>query len=139
MEVPSLGEFAAKDWPKPEKGFASMIRNIDRDMGKLFARLKELGIDDNTIVFFSSDNGPHQEGGHQMPFFDSNGDLLGMKRDLYEGTLRSSRRFAGLCSASMVSREVRPSLVVGVRALDRVQLRYRISNAGIQAFVSRRR
>jgi arylsulfatase A-like enzyme len=88
MEVPSLGEFAAKDWPKPEKGFASMIRNIDRDMGKLFARLKELGIDDNTIVFFSSDNGPHQEGGHQMPFFDSNGDLLGMKRDLYEGGIR---------------------------------------------------
>tara|TARA_R110002049_G_scaffold50370_3_gene143058 strand:+ start:93840 stop:95282 length:1443 start_codon:yes stop_codon:yes gene_type:complete len=88
MEVPSFGEFESRDWPKPEKGFASMIRNIDRDMGKLFAKLKELQLDENTIVFFSSDNGPHQEGGHQMPFFDSNGELLGMKRDLYEGGVR---------------------------------------------------
>ena len=88
MEVPTFGEFATKDWPKPEKGFASMIRNIDRDMGRLFGKLKELNLDDNTIVFFSSDNGPHQEGGHKMPFFDSNGNLLGMKRDLYEGGLR---------------------------------------------------
>ncbi|MGI9470453.1 MAG: arylsulfatase [Rubripirellula sp.] len=88
MEVPSHGEFADRDWPKPEKGFASMMRNIDRDIGKLLAKLKALGIDDHTIVFFSSDNGPHQEGGHQMPFFDSNGRLLGMKRDLYEGGIR---------------------------------------------------
>jgi arylsulfatase A-like enzyme len=88
MEVPTFGEFATRDWPKPEKGFASMIRNIDRDIGRLLAKLKALGIDDNTIVFFSSDNGPHQEGGHQMPFFDSNGELLGMKRDLYEGGVR---------------------------------------------------
>jgi len=50
--------------------------------------LKELGIDDNTLVMFSSDNGPHQEGGHQMPFFDSNGPLKGMKRDVYEGGIR---------------------------------------------------
>ncbi len=88
MEVPSFGEFANKDWPKPEKGFASMIRNIDRDIGRVLAKLQELDIDQNTIVFFSSDNGPHQEGGHQMPFFDSNGQLLGMKRDLYEGGVR---------------------------------------------------
>ncbi len=88
MEVPTLGEFASREWPKPEKGFASMIRNIDRDMGKLFAKLKELGIEDDTIVFFSSDNGPHQEGGHLTDFFDSNGQLLGKKRDLYEGGIR---------------------------------------------------
>ncbi len=88
MEVPTFGEFGSRDWPKPEKGFASMIRNIDRDMGKLFAKLKELDLDENTIVFFSSDNGPHQEGGHVMDFFDSNGDLLGKKRDLYEGGIR---------------------------------------------------
>ena len=88
MEVPSFGEFAKKDWPAPEKGFAAMIRNIDSDVGKVFAKLKELDIDDNTLVIFSSDNGPHQEGGHQMPFFDSNGQLQGMKRDLYEGGIR---------------------------------------------------
>lgn len=50
--------------------------------------LKELKIDDNTIVMFSSDNGPHQEGRHKMEFFDSNGPLRGMKRDLYEGGIR---------------------------------------------------
>lgn len=105
MEVPSLGEFAAKDWPKPEKGFASMIRNIDRDIGKLLDKLQQLGIDDNTLVFFSSDNGPHQEGGHQMPFFDSNGELLGMKRDLYEGGIRVPliARWPGKITAGSVS------------------------------------
>ncbi|HRX78153.1 MAG TPA: arylsulfatase [Pirellulaceae bacterium] len=88
MEVPSFGEFAEKDWPGPEKGFASMIRNLDGDVGKVLAKLKELNLDENTLVIFSSDNGPHQEGGHQMPFFDSNGQLQGMKRDLYEGGIR---------------------------------------------------
>lgn len=88
MEVPSFGEFADREWPAPEKGFASMIRNLDGDVGKVLAKLKELDIDENTLVIFSSDNGPHQEGGHEMPFFDSNGQLQGMKRDLYEGGIR---------------------------------------------------
>lgn len=105
MEVPTFGEFASKDWPKPEKGFASMIRNIDRDIGRLLAKLKELDLDDNTVVFFSSDNGPHQEGGHKMPFFDSNGELLGMKRDLYEGGVRVPliARWPGKIAASSIS------------------------------------
>ena len=88
MEVPTLGKFASKSWPEPEKGFAQMMSNIDRDMGRLFDKLKSLGLDEKTVVFFTSDNGPHQEGGHKMEFFDSNGDLLGMKRDLYEGGVR---------------------------------------------------
>ena len=88
MEVPTLGELSSQDWPEPEKGFAAMISNIDRDVGKILAKLKERNIDDNTIVLFSSDNGPHQEGGHKMAFFKSGGDLLGMKRDLYEGGIR---------------------------------------------------
>ncbi|MEO1979957.1 MAG: arylsulfatase [Fuerstiella sp.] len=88
MEVPDFGPYADKDWPGPEKGFAAIMRNIDRDVGRILDELKSLGIDDNTIVIFSSDNGPHQEGGHQMEFFNSNGDLRGMKRDLYEGGVR---------------------------------------------------
>ncbi|NNE91949.1 MAG: arylsulfatase [Verrucomicrobiales bacterium] len=88
MEVPDYGEFAKRDWPNPEKGFAAMIRNIDRDAGLIFEKLKEHGIDEKTIVFFSSDNGPHQEGKHQMEYFDSNGPLRGMKRDLYDGGVR---------------------------------------------------
>lgn len=88
MEVPSWGEFENADWPEPEKGFASMIRNIDRDVGRMLAHLRTLGLDKNTIVIFTSDNGPHQEGGHQADYFNSNSDLRGKKRDLYEGGIR---------------------------------------------------
>lgn len=88
MEVPDLGEFVDEPWPLAEKGFATMIKRIDDDVAKLLDLLQELGIDDNTIVLFSSDNGPHQEGNHRMEFFDSNGEKRGMKRDLYEGGVR---------------------------------------------------
>ena len=88
MEVPELGAFAARDWPEPEKGFASMIRNIDRDTGRVLDLVKELGIAKETLVLFTSDNGPHQEGGHRADFFDSNGRFRGIKRDLTEGGIR---------------------------------------------------
>jgi arylsulfatase A-like enzyme len=88
MEVPDLGEFANKDWPDPEKGFAAMIRNIDRDTGRIADLLKKLDIEKDTLVIFTSDNGPHQEGGHKADFFDSNGKLRGTKRDLTEGGIR---------------------------------------------------
>lgn len=88
MRVPNLGAFEKQNWPLPEKGFARMIQMIDDQVGELLALLKDLNIDEQTAVFFSSDNGPHQEGGHRMLFFDSNGPLKGMKRDLYEGGLR---------------------------------------------------
>ena len=88
MEVPDLGEFAKKNWPEPEKGFGAMIRNIDRDTGRILDLLKELKIAENTLVLFTSDNGPHQEGGHKADYFDSNGPYRGIKRDLTEGGLR---------------------------------------------------
>src|SRR5262244_3630282 len=88
MEVPDQGEFASKDWPEQERAKAAMITRMDRDVGRLMALLKKLGIDDNTIVFFTSDNGPHREGGADPDFFDSNGPLRGIKRDLYEGGIR---------------------------------------------------
>ena len=88
VEVPNLGEFANQDWPESEKGFAAMIRNIDRDTGRILDLLKELKLDENTLVIFSSDNGPHEEGGHDGEFFDSNGKLRGFKRDLTEGGIR---------------------------------------------------
>ena len=88
MEVPDHGEYEAKTWPRAEKGFASMLRRIDTYVGEIIARVKAAGIEDNTLVIFSSDNGPHQEGGHRMEQFDSNGVLRGMKRDLYEGGVR---------------------------------------------------
>lgn len=88
MEVPDLGEFADKDWPAPEKGKAAMIARMDRDIGTLLAKLKQLGIDERTAVFFTSDNGPHREGGVDPTFFRSSGELRGIKRDLYEGGIR---------------------------------------------------
>ncbi len=89
MEVPDLGEFANKDWPEQERAKAAMIARMDRDIGRLMALLKKLGIDDKTLVFFTSDNGPHREGGSDPDFFDSNGPLRGIKRDLYEGGIRA--------------------------------------------------
>ena len=88
MEVPDLGEFAKKNWPEPEKGFAKMIQNIDRDTGRILDLLRELKIAENTLVIFTSDNGPHQEGGHNADYFDSNGPYRGIKRDLTEGGIR---------------------------------------------------
>jgi arylsulfatase A-like enzyme len=88
MEVPDLGDYAARDWPAPQKAHAAMISRMDADIGRLLALLANLGIDGRTIVFFSSDNGPHGGGGVEPEFNDSNGPLRGMKRDLYEGGIR---------------------------------------------------
>lgn len=68
--------------------FAAMVTLLDKNIGEILAKLKELGLDNNTIVIFSSDNGPHQEGGADPDYFDSNGPLKGYKRDLYEGGIR---------------------------------------------------
>ena len=88
MEVPSLGQYADLDWPEPQKGHAAMITRMDADVGRLAAKLKELGLDEKTLVLFTSDNGPHREGGTDPNFNDSNGPLRGIKRDLYEGGIR---------------------------------------------------
>jgi arylsulfatase A-like enzyme len=88
LEVPDYGAYADRDWPDPEKGKAAMITRLDRDLGRLFAALKERGLDENTLILFTSDNGPHKEGGIDPEFFDSNGPLKGIKRDLYEGGIR---------------------------------------------------
>jgi arylsulfatase A-like enzyme len=88
MEVPHLGEYAATDWPPQQKAHAAMISHLDADVGKLLDLLKRLKLDENTLVFFSSDNGPHREGGNDPDFNDSNGPLKGIKRDLTEGGIR---------------------------------------------------
>ena len=88
MEVPKQGEYANNDWPESEKNFAAMITLLDADVGNLFRKLQEVGIDKHTLVIFTSDNGPHREGGHSPDHFDSNGPLRGIKRDLYEGGIR---------------------------------------------------
>ena len=74
--------------PESHAAFAAMVTLLDEKVGELFAKLKELGLEKNTIVLFSSDNGPHLEGGADPDYFDSNGPFKGYKRDLYEGGIR---------------------------------------------------
>ena len=88
MEVPGQGQYAGQDWPEQQKNLAAMVSRLDRDVGRLLDLLDELGIAGNTVVLFTSDNGPHREGGNDPAFFDSNGPLRGIKRDLYEGGIR---------------------------------------------------
>ena len=65
-----------------------MITELDNTVGMVMAKIKELGLEKNTLVIFTSDNGPHAEGGADPDFFDSNGTLRGIKRDLYDGGIR---------------------------------------------------
>jgi uncharacterized sulfatase len=88
MEVPDYGIYADRQWPNTAKGQAAMISRMDGDVGRLIDLLRKLEIDRDTLVIFTSDNGPHSEGGHRHEFFDSNGPLRGYKRDLYEGGIR---------------------------------------------------
>ena len=88
MEIPSAGIYANEDWPEQERNKAAMITRLDRDVGLIFKKLKELGVDKETVVFFTSDNGPHKEGGANPEFHHSSGELRGIKRDFYEGGIR---------------------------------------------------
>jgi arylsulfatase A len=68
--------------------FAAMVNVLDDQVGGIIEKLESLGLAENTLVIFSSDNGPHMEGGADPEYFDSNGPLRGFKRDLYEGGIR---------------------------------------------------
>ena len=105
MEVPSDEPYADRSWPQPQKNHAAMITRLDRDVGAVLQRIRDLGLDDNTIVFFTSDNGPHKEGGAKPEFFQSSGPLRGIKRDLYDGGIRVPMlaRWPGRIAAGSVS------------------------------------
>lgn len=72
----------------PVAAFPAMLTRLDETVGRVLDTLEQLGLADNTIVIFSSDNGPHAEGGHRPQFFNSSGPFRGIKRDLYEGGIR---------------------------------------------------
>ena len=88
MAVPDVGKFGAQDWPIQEQGFGRMIQYIDDWVGEIVALLDELDLTEDTVVMFSSDNGPHHEGNHDHEFFDSNGDFRSYKRALFDGGVR---------------------------------------------------
>ena len=84
--IPSTAPYTNKSWPMEEKVFAAMISHLDYDVGRIMALLKELNIGEDTIVFFSSDNGGLKVGDER---FGNNGPLRGYKGDLYEGGIRT--------------------------------------------------
>ena len=73
----------------PNATYASMVERLDKHVGEVMAKLKELGIDKNTLIIFASDNGVHQEGGLDPEFFNSNSFYRGNKRDMYEGGIKT--------------------------------------------------
>jgi uncharacterized sulfatase len=108
MQVPDDAPYSSEPWPQTEKNKAAMISRLDNDVGKLLTRLQDLKIDENTVVFFTSDNGPHKEGGADPKFFQSAGPLRGIKRDLYEGGIRVPMivRWPGTIQPGRVSDQV---------------------------------
>ncbi len=76
--------YADKGWPETERMHAAKITLLDKQIGRLIEKLEGMGLMENTLVLFTSDNGPQNEG-HDYDFFKSNGDLRGYKRDTYEG------------------------------------------------------
>ena len=86
-EATKLYETAAFE-PYPHAAYAAMVARLDRFVGEVTAEVDRQGIAGNTLILFSSDNGPHEEGGNEPGYFDSNGALRGIKRDLYEGGIR---------------------------------------------------
>ena len=94
--------------PEAHAAFAAMIHLMDEQVGGIMEKLKALGLADNTLVMFSSDNGPHVEAGADPDYFDSNGILRGYKRDLYEGGIRVPliARWQGVIKSGTVSNHV---------------------------------
>ncbi len=83
-----VGKYKGPHVQNPIAAFPAMMEHLDNGVGKVMDLLKELKIDENTLVMFTSDNGPHREGGHDPEFWNSNGELRGVKRDVYEGGVR---------------------------------------------------
>ncbi|MFM7207812.1 MAG: arylsulfatase [Planctomycetaceae bacterium] len=104
LEVPSQEPYADRDWPEDSKTVAAMVTRMDRDVGRLLDLLAELGLERNTLVLFTSDNGSPEAGG---PLLCSNGGLRGRKGSLHEGGLRVPMiaRWPGRVAAGAVNDE----------------------------------
>jgi arylsulfatase A-like enzyme len=104
-EIPDYGPYKDKPWTDDEKTHAAMITRMDGDIGRLLDLVKELGLDNDTLIFFCSDNGAAQRWEGR---FDSSGPLRGRKRDLYEGGIRTPMivRWPGKVPANAVSEQV---------------------------------
>ena len=104
LQVPDLGPYENEAWPENLKTIAAMITRMDRDIGRLMSLLKELNLDENTLVVFNSDNGAV----YRDTTFNHSGPLRGFKRDMYEGGIRtpSIARWPGKVKAGATSEQV---------------------------------
>ena len=109
-EVPDQRPYEDRPWTDSQKNHAASVTRVDHTVGALLAQLERLGLDQRTLVIFTSDNGPSNEGGPQYDpaFFDANGPLSGIKRDLTEGGIRVPfiARWPGRIKPGTVSRQV---------------------------------
>ncbi|CAM5476919.1 hypothetical protein STANM309S_00801 [Streptomyces tanashiensis] len=87
-DIPDTGAYASRSWSAANKGHAAQVSLFDSLVGDVVDRLRALGLEDDTVVLVTSDNGPHEEGGVNPDQFDANGPLRGYKRNLYEGGVR---------------------------------------------------
>ena len=87
-EVPDYGPYAEKDWPDPDRGQAAMISRLDGYVGRMLTTLRDEGLAANTLVIFTSDNGPHNESNHNLARFSPSGPFTGIKRSLTDGGIR---------------------------------------------------
>ncbi len=108
-EKPYLGTRGYTPHPRPRAGYAAMISDLDQHVGDVMAMVEEMGLGDNTLIIFTSDNGPtHDVGGVDTTFFDSAGGLRGRKGSVYEGGLRVPMiaRWSGKITAGSTSAHV---------------------------------
>jgi arylsulfatase A-like enzyme len=89
-DVPYLGEQSYLPHRAPHAAYAAMVTRMDREIGRLFDLIRQLGLDENTLFVFTSDNGPVYDrvGGSDAAYFHSAGPLNGFKGSLYEGGVR---------------------------------------------------
>ncbi|MEU8502106.1 sulfatase-like hydrolase/transferase [Streptomyces lavendulae] len=91
-DVPDTSAYADRSWTAANKGHAAQVSRFDALVGKVVDRLRALGLEQDTVLLVTSDNGPHEEGGVNPDLFDANGPLRGYKRNLYEGGARPPHR-----------------------------------------------
>ncbi len=104
-ETPYRGERSYLPHPKPRAAYAAMVTRMDREIGTILDLLEELGLSEDTLVLFTSDNGPTFNGGTDSEFFESAAGLRGLKTQLYEGGIRVPlvARWPGKIPAGSVS------------------------------------
>jgi len=125
------GPYASQ--PESHAAFAAMIHLLDEQVGSVMDKVKALGLDENTLIIFSSDNGPHVEGGADPDYFDSNGILRGYKRDLFEGGMRVPMiaRWPGKIKAGQVSHHISAFWDVMPTFADLLQVKLQQKTDGI--------